>query len=327
VLGVLLLIWAINSFASFWIIRSPAQHVFAGLKLGSARQLDAALVEATKAVAADPASAVVRRFAALVLNDLGRASEALPHAQRAVELSPLDGASHLELGVALAGQGQLEPALAEARRALELGPENPAACEFLLFCLSKLGRSDEAINILRDGLAVFPYRGELHHPLGLALLQKQDFVTAAHHFAYAVQLRPDLPEARSNFRLALRQIGKASDGLKHLQELTLFAPDAPAILNELAWFFATQPDATLRNGPEAVRLAEHACALTARTAPEMLATLAASYAESGRISEAVNVAEEARVRSSGNPDAVKLADKLLAAFRANQAFRDESGVK
>lgn len=327
VLGVLLLAWAMNSFASFWIVRSPAQHVFAGLKLGSTRQLEAALVEATKAVAADPASAVASRFSALVLNDLGRAGEALPHAQRAVELSPLDGAAHLELGVALAGQGQLEPALAEARRALELGPENPAACEFLLFCLSKLGRTDEAINILRDGLAVFPYRGELHHPLGLALLQKQDFVAAAHHFAYALLLRPDLAEVRSNFRLTLRHIGKASDGMNRLQELALFAPDAPPILNELAWFFATQPDATLRNGPEAVRLAEHACALTGRAVPEMLATLAAAYAESGRIPEAVSVAEEARARSSSNPDVMKLTEKLLAAFRGNQPFRDESGVK
>jgi tetratricopeptide (TPR) repeat protein len=326
-LGVLLLVWAMNSFTSFWIIHSVSQYVFAGLKLGSAHKLDAALVEATKAIDSDPASAVARRFSALVLNDLGRTSEALPHAQRAVEMIPLDGASHLELGIALAGQGQMEPALGQVRRALELGPENPAAWDFLLFCLSKLGRTDEAINAARDGLAVFPYRSELHHALGVALAQKQDFVTAANHFVYALLLRPDLAQARSNFRLTLRHIGRMPDGSKRLQEVALFAPDAPGILTEMAWFMATQPDATLRNGPEAVRLAEHACALTNRTAPEMLATLAAAYAESGRVSEAINVAEEARARSSGNPDAVNLIEKLLAAFRGNHPFHDESGEK
>jgi tetratricopeptide (TPR) repeat protein len=321
-LGVLLLVWAMNSFASFWIIRSASQHAYMGIKLGAARKLDAALIESMKAVESDPASAKARRFAALILNELGRSNESLPSAQRAVELSPLDSAAHLELGVALAGQGETEAALGEARRALELGPENSAACDFSLFCLSKLGRIDEAINLARDGLAVFPYRGELHHTLGLALMQKQDFVKAANHFGYALLLRPDLVDARANFRLMLRQIGSAPEGVKRLQEVALFAPDAPVILSEMAWFFATQPDATLRNGPEAVRLAEHACALAGRTAPEMLAALAAAYAESGRFSEAIKAAEEARARSSGNPDMVKLTEKLLAAFQADHAYHE-----
>jgi tetratricopeptide (TPR) repeat protein len=326
-LGVLLLVWAMNSFASFWIIHSASQYAYMGIKLGSARKLDAALVEAMKAVDSDPANAVARRFSALVLNELGRTSESLPYAQRAIELNPLDGAGHLELAVALAGQGQMEPALGEARRALELGPENPSACDFSVFCLSKLGRTDEAINVARDGLAVFPYRGELHHTLGLALMEKQDFVKAANHFVYALLLRPDLVGARSDFRLTLRQIGKAPDGRKLLQGVASFATDAPVILNEMAWFFATQPDATLRNGPEAVRVAEHACALAGRTGPEMLATLAAAYAESGRVSEAIKVAEEARARSSRNPNILNLTEKLLTAFQAGHAYHEESAQK
>ncbi len=322
-LGVLLLVWAMNSFASFWIIHSVSQYAYMGIKLGSERKLDAALVEATKAINADPVDAAASRFSALVLNELGRSSEALPYAQRAVELSPLDGAGHMELAVALAGQGQTEPALGEARRALELGPENSAAWDFSLFCLSKLGRTDEVIDVARDGLAVFPYRGELHQALGVALMQKQDFVKAANHFAYALLLRPDLVEARSSFRLTLRKIGNVSEGQKRLQEVASFASEAPAILNEMAWFLATQPDATFRNGPEAVRLAERACALAGRTAPEMLAALAAAYAEAGRFPEAIKVAEETRARSSGNPGMLILAEKLLAAFQAGRAYHEE----
>jgi tetratricopeptide (TPR) repeat protein len=233
----------------------------------------------------------------------------------------------MELAVALAGQGEMEPALGEARRALKLGPENSAAWDFSLFCLSKLGRTDEVIDFARNGLAVFPYRGELHQALGVALMQKQDFAKAANHFVYALLLRPDLVEARSNFRLTLRQIGNAPDGLKRLQEMASFASDAPAILNEMAWFLATQPEATLRNGPEAVRLAERACALAGRTAPEMLAALAAAYAEAGRFSEAIKVVEEARALSSGNPGMLNLTEKLLAAFQASQAYHEEPGSK
>jgi hypothetical protein len=55
----------------------------------------------------------------------------------------------------------------------------------------------------------------------------------------------------------------------------------------------------------------------------MLAALAAAYAEAGRFSEAINVAEEARARSSGNPGMLNLTEKLLAAFQASHAYHEE----
>jgi len=64
-------------------------------------------------------------------------------------------------------------------------------------------------------------------------------------------------------------------------------------LNNLAWVLATCPDAGLRNGPEAVRLAGHACELTHYGRPLFIGTLAAAYAEAGRFPEAVTTAEKA----------------------------------
>jgi tetratricopeptide (TPR) repeat protein len=56
---------------------------------------------------------------------------------------------------------------------------------------------------------------------------------------------------------------------------------------------ATCPDAGLRNGAEAVRLAERACELTHYGEPSFIGTLAAAYAEAGRFPEAVTTAEKA----------------------------------
>ena len=50
-----------------------------------------------------------------------------------------------------------------------------------------------------------------------------------------------------------------------LREIESFAPNDPVILAELGWFFATQPDSTMRNGAEAVRLAERASDLDLRS--------------------------------------------------------------
>jgi len=112
------------------------------------------------------------------------------------------------------------------------------------------------------------------------------------------------------------------------KKLIVMASDSAAVLNDIAWYYATAPDSGLRNGNEAVRLAEQASALTSR-APLMLATLAAAYAENARISDALKTAEEARLgaRSSGDGDTLKLTEKLLASFRAGQPFRDLSGQK
>jgi tetratricopeptide (TPR) repeat protein len=328
-LGALLLVWAMNSFASFWIVHSATQHVDAGMRWGGEHKLEAAMAEATQAVNSDPSNATARRFLAFALNDAGRVIEALPQAQQAVELRPMDGASHAQLAMVLGRQGQMEPAMSEARRALELEPENLVAYSALLGCLSKSGRGSEAIDVARDGLAVYPLNAELHQTLGVTLAQKEDFVMAAHHFVYALLLGPDLPQVRSNLRLALRFIGKAPNGLKRLQEVALFVPDAPAILNEVAWFFATQSDPTLRNGQEAIRLAEKACGLTGSPAPQMLATLAAAYAETDKIPQAVKIAEEARLQAqlSGNADAVNLTEKLLNAFQAGRAYHEEPAQK
>ena len=92
----------------------------------------------------------------------------------------------------------------------------------------------------------------------------------------------------------------------------------------MAWFLATCPDATLRNGPEAVRLASHACAVTGRGNPELLDTLAAAYAEAGKFPEAINVAQEAIAvaRAAGNAAAANQAENLLGFLRAGRPFHE-----
>jgi TPR repeat protein len=60
-------------------------------------------------------------------------------------------------------------------------------------------------------------------------------------------------------------------------------------MNNLAWCYATNRWSGWRNGPEAVRLAEEACALTAYENPNLLDTLAAAYAEQGQYERAVAI--------------------------------------
>ncbi len=133
VLGVLVFVWAMNSFAAYWIIPSVSQHLYAVKALGAQGNIDRAAAEAAKAVEADPSNAAARGFHALSLSELGRDEEAIKEAERATELSPADSAAHLQLAISLK-RSDTERAIVEARRAIELGPENSSAYQFLKNC-------------------------------------------------------------------------------------------------------------------------------------------------------------------------------------------------
>ena len=66
-------------------------------------------------------------------------------------------------------------------------------------------------------------------------------------------------------------------------------------LNNLAWALATHPDAKIRNGTRAVKLAEDACRQTQYQQTVMVGTLAAAYAEAGRFDDALATAQKARL--------------------------------
>jgi hypothetical protein len=90
----------------------------------------------------------------------------------------------------------------------------------------------------------------------------------------------------------------------------------------LAWILATAPSAELRNGAEAVRLAERADALTGHKQPTILAALDAAYAEAGRFDDAIKAAAETQKVSlaSNRPDLAEQAAKRAELYRAGKAF-------
>jgi len=319
-----LVVWTMNSFASVWIRHSPTQSLWLGIRSAYEHKYHVAASEIAKAVNSDPSNATARRFLALVLDYLNSPTEALEQAERAVKLNPADSACHEQLAE-IAAKQDLERAISEARRALELGPENAVAYYVLVNCLVQSQRDEEAIAAAADALTISPFSAETHFTLGLAVVRKGDLLNAINQFAYALFLRPDWTEAQAKLRGALVLLANSAGGPRHLQDVVSLAPDSPTILNDLAWLLATSPDPALRDGQNAVRFAEHGCALTGSNNPTLLSTLAAAYAEVGRFSDAINKGEEALslARSAGNDDIATLSENLLTSFRANRPYREE----
>ena len=99
-------------------------------------------------------------------------------------------------------------------------------------------------------------------------------------------------------------------------------PNSPLALNNLACLLATAADASLRDGAEAVRLAERACALTSYQNTRVLSTLAAAYAEDGRFDDAVATAQKACTLATQQGQAALLEGnrRMLQYYRRNQPY-------
>jgi len=101
-------------------------------------------------------------------------------------------------------------------------------------------------------------------------------------------------------------------------------PNDVEALNDLAWLLSTCPLDGVRNGREALQLAELARTLTRGKEPAVLDTLGAAYAETRRFNRAVVVTREAvaLVLESANVDMVGALSMRIKVYQANQPYRD-----
>jgi hypothetical protein len=96
--------------------------------------------------------------------------------------------------------------------------------------------------------------------------------------------------------------------------------------SNLAWLLATSPDPHLRNGDEALRLSERACQLTQQPTAFLIETLAAAYAEDGRLNDAVAAAQFAREAALrlGQKNVAERYEPLLKLYQSGRAYHQEA---
>jgi tetratricopeptide (TPR) repeat protein len=135
---------------------------------------------------------------------------------------------------------------------------------------------------------------ETYRVRGIYLAGQQRYAEAMENFSRALQLRPDDAEAHCHLAEILSRQNKAVEAVRHYREALRIRPDFPEALNNLAWMLATSKEPGVRDGAQAVQLAERACALTQYQKTVCIDTLVAAYAEAGRFDDAIATAQKAR---------------------------------
>jgi SAM-dependent methyltransferase len=115
-----------------------------------------------------------------------------------------------------------------------------------------------------------------------------------------------------------------AEAITHDRLALKMQPDSFEALNNLAWMLAICPEASLRNGTEAVQLGEKACLLTHYRTTAVVGTLAAAYAEAGRFDDAIWMAQKAcaLASESGEQELLKRNQELLVLYRAHQPYHE-----
>lgn len=232
--GILLMVWALNSYTSFWIRPNASYHVYNALLLASDKKRDAAALAAREAIRLDPSHWRARQFLAAIEELLGHSVAAREQAEQAVALNPSDSFVHLQLAVVLANHNEDARVIAASRRAIELGPENVPAYDLLVTVLRHSVLYREAIEAAEAGLAVAPSSAELHYKLALAMADERQLVGAANHFAYALMLQPKSKQLRMKLVETINDISRMYDPAARFAEAEATAPDCAEMREALA---------------------------------------------------------------------------------------------
>ena len=118
--------------------------------------------------------------------------------------------------------------------------------------------------------------------------------------------------------------GKYAEASKEFNSLIAMRPATVILaraLSERAWFQATCPAASFRNGQQAVKDAKAACSIVAWKDEDMIDTLAAACAETGDFDSAVRYAQQALAIKDISPRVSKRIQGHLALFQRHQPIR------
>lgn len=292
-------------------------------------KLDDAIAEYQEALRRNPVSADIHNDLGNVLSRRGKRDEAIAHYAQALQLKPGLFQAHNNLGLEMVSRGKLDQAIHHYAEALRIKPDFAEAHFNLGRVLAALGRPLDAVSQYSEALRFAPDLAQAHYQLADLLAEQKNLDAALIHAREAARLLPNSPEVREQLARLLLRHGDIPPAIEQYHATLRMEPDRPGALNGLAWILATSADPKIRNGTEAVRLAELACKLTAYNDPVNIETLAAACAERGDFKKAIELDGKAidLARAMGKRELIQELQQHLALYKAGQRISTKPAAR
>ena len=188
--------------------------------------------------------------------------------------------------------------------------------------LEAQGKPEEAAAAYQEAVSIHPNWPLARKGLGDVLAKNEKSAEAIEQYLAFLQMVPNDGEVRLRLAELLSQQSKTTEAMEQYREVLRLNANEPVALNNLAWILATDPGADIRNGQEAVELAQCACEVTGHKQALLLGTLAAAYAENGQFAEAMRTADEAvsLARKAGLNDVAEANERLKKVYAEKKTY-------
>ena len=195
-------------------------------------------------------------------------------------------------------------------------PSNQRARVAYGMALASAHKMGEAERELRDAVALEPTDPVANGRLGSILAARGQFDEAAIYLERALAARPGDVDAHRALGQILAMRHQDADAVRHLEQAVAVQRD-PSLLLQLASLRADSDDPQVRDGGEAVRLAQQAIERIGQPDPRALNVLSASLAAAQRFGDAVAAAEQgaALARARGEASLAAMLDSRAAYYR------------
>jgi Tfp pilus assembly protein PilF len=212
------------------------------------------------------------------------------------------------------------------RHALAVTANNDVAENNLGIVFLQKGKVDQAISLLQAAVDLRPDNSPAHENLAKALLQKGQVADALVHYRKLLELQPDNIEVHNIVGTVLIQQGRIREGVEEWQKVLAIQPDNGNAMSNLAWVFATSPEDSVRDGAQAVQLAEQALRISGGRIPVIFRTLAAAYAEKGMFAQAIQTAQRGieLANGQGNSGLAAELQTNIGLYQDEKPLRDPS---
>lgn len=218
--------------------------------------------------------------------------------------------------------GLYPQAVQELESAVKAKP-SARAYDVLGVVYQKMGNYQQAERCHRQAIVLNPEFTTALINLSTALSSLNKVEEAIAYSEKARGLDPNLEMAYLNLGLFYSRLGKPEEAVEVYREGRERLPDRMQIALRLAWLLATASQSSVRNGPEAVTLAEMLCKESNYQDPEELDVLAAAYAATGEFGKAIQTAETSikLAMDQKRPDMANGVQQHLSSFRKQQPWR------
>jgi Flp pilus assembly protein TadD len=166
-----------------------------------------------------------------------------------------------------------------------------------------------------------PASADAHYYRGLLNIKRQRPLDAIEQFSEAIRLKDDDARYYGQRARIYRERGNIEGAAQDYEKIIALGEADALTYNNLAWWYATNTDASGRDGAKAVKYATQACELTHFDNWMYLDTLAAAYAEANDFTNAIKYQEQAEQKCDDELHKLEI-EARLKQYRLNQPYRE-----